>query len=277
MKKTYLFVLILGLLLAACAAPSAVEITAEPVSEGDTANLPRIEPADNSSRVEEYTDTTIVLDSGSTSIEQVALDIPLSVVPTGDLTAVEIDGLTFMLEEEKLARDVYLILYDQWNIPIFQNIANSEASHMAAILTLIERFGLEDPTVGNGVGEFTNPDLQALYDQLVSQGSQSLAHALKVGAAIEEIDILDLEERIAQTDNDDIIMVYENLLKGSRNHLRVFTRTLLQQAGETYVPQYLSPDAYDVIIGTGVEAGGSGGRGNGQGQGRNGTGRNSGN
>jgi len=57
-----------------------------------------------------------------------------------------------------------------------------------------------------------------LYDQLV-------ADALRVGAAVEEIDILDLEERIAQTDKAEIQLVYENLAKGSRNHLRALTST----------------------------------------------------
>ena len=277
MKKTYLFVLVFGLLLAACATPSAVEVPGDLFVETNTVNTPRIEVEDSPVEVGEYTEITLVDDSGSTSIEQAALDEALSVVPTGGLTAAEIEGLAFMREEEKLARDVYLVLYDQWNIPIFQNIANSEASHMQALLTLIERFGIEDPAVGNGVGEFTNPDLQALYDQLVSQGSQSLVDALKVGAAIEEIDILDLEERLAQTDKDDIIMVYESLLKGSRNHLRSFTKSITQQTGEAYVQQYLNPDAYGAIIGTGIESGGSSGRGSGQGQGRNSNGRNSGN
>jgi hypothetical protein len=270
MKKTFIFVLFLALLLAACAVPTAVEITGEPVVESEIINTPTIDNDISASEAEEYIDTIIVADSGNTLIDQEALDEALNAVPAGDLTTVEIEGLAFMREEEKLARDVYLTLYDQWNMPVFQNIANSEATHMDAILTLIERFGLDDPAAENGVGEFTNPDLQALYDQLVAQGSQSLADALKVGAAIEEIDILDLEEFIGQTDKDDIIMVYENLLKGSRNHLRSFTRILQQQTGEIYAPQYLSQDAYDAIISAGIETGGPGSRGGGQGQGGNG-------
>ncbi|MEA3440889.1 MAG: DUF2202 domain-containing protein [Chloroflexota bacterium] len=268
MKKTLIFALFLGLLLAACAVPTAVEVPDEPVVEPEIVNTPAIDVEAAPSEVEEYMDTIVVDDSGNTSIDQEALDEALNAVPAGDLTTVEIEGLAFMREEEKLARDVYLTLYDQWNMPVFQNIANSEATHMDAVLTLIERFGLDDPATENGIGEFTNPDLQALYDQLVAQGSQSLADALKVGAAIEEIDILDLEEFIGQTDKDDIIMVYENLLKGSRNHLRSFTRILQQQTGEIYAPQYLSQEAYDAIISAGT--GGPGSRGGGQGQGRNG-------
>ena len=117
----------------------------------------------------------------------------------------------------------------------------------------------------NNIGVFTNSTLQELYDQLVADGRQSLADALRVGAAIEEIDILDLEEQIAQTDQADIQLVYDNLMKGSRNHLRSFTSTLEKQTGESYQPQYLDPEAYEAIVNAPMETGGSG---QSQGQGR---------
>jgi hypothetical protein len=172
-----------------------------------------------------------------------------------ELSAAEIDGLLFMREEEKLARDVYLALYERWGLRILTNIAASEATHMDAVLTLLDHYGLPDPAAGLESGEFANPDLQALYDQLVEQGSRSLADALRVGAAIEEIDILDLETHIAQTDKADIRRVYENLTKGSRNHLRSFTSTLQRQAGEVYQPQYLSQEAYQQIVQAAAERG----------------------
>jgi hypothetical protein len=183
---------------------------------------------------------------------------------TKELSADEIEGILYMREEEKLARDVYLTLYDQWSLPIFQNIADSEQTHMDAIEKLIDRYGLTDPVAGNDVGEFTDQTLQSLYDDLVTTVSQSLADALRIGAVVEEIDILDLEERIAQTDAGDIQRVYENLMKGSRNHLRSFVATLEQQTDETYEPQYLDQAAYDDIINTPMESGGQG-RGNGGG------------
>ena len=188
-----------------------------------------------------------------------------------ELSAEEIEGILYMREEEKLARDVYLTLYEQWGLSIFQNIANSEQTHMDAIKTLIDRYGLDDPAAGNDVGEFTNPTLRSLYADLVATGSQSLADALRVGAAIEEIDILDLEKHVAQTDARDIQRVYESLTRGSRNHLRSFVATLEQQTGETYEPQYLDQEAYDDIVSAPLESGGygrGGSRGGGQGQGR---------
>ncbi|MGD9091283.1 MAG: DUF2202 domain-containing protein [Anaerolineales bacterium] len=177
----------------------------------------------------------------------------------GDLNEAEKEALIFMREEEKLAHDVYLVMYDLWGLPIFLNISSSEQSHTEAVKALLDGYDVPDP-VSDARGVFTNPDLQALYNELVAQGSQSLSDALLVGAVIEEIDILDLQERLAQTDNADIQHVFTNLLKGSSNHLRAFTSTLMTQTGETYQPQFMSMDAYQTIIG-------ESGIGNGQGRG----------
>lgn len=193
--------------------------------------------------------------NGSTAVDQATLGTALNQIPVGTLTTAEGDGLTYMREEEKLAGDVYLALFAKWNLPIFQNIAASEATHTAAIKTLLDRYGLHDPAANQAVGAFTNTTLQGLYDQLVAQGSQSLADALRVGATIEDLDIVDLDQRSAQTDTADIQLVYANLKKGSRNHLRSFTTLLKDQTGTSYQPQYLSQAAYDAIITTPRESG----------------------
>ncbi len=197
---------------------------------------------------------------------------PIVTQPAGDLSDEEAEGLLYMREEEKLARDVYLTLGEKWDVQVFENIARSEQMHMDAIATLLERYDLDDPAAGKDVGEFTNPELQTLYEQLVAQGSASLADALKVGGAIEEIDILDLKDYIAKTDNADIQEVYEHLMAGSENHLRAFVRTLEATTGETYQPQYLDEATYNAIInGTGGPGAGHGwdyGQGRGRGHGR---------
>lgn len=171
-----------------------------------------------------------------------------------DLDQTEIDGLLYMREEEKLAHDVYMALYEQWDIAEFQTIANSEQRHSDSILRQLERYGIADPTVGLAAGEFQNEELQALFDQLVAQGSQSVEAALRVGAAIEEIDILDLQEEMAATENAALLRVYDNLLRGSRNHLRSFVG-LLEDQGVTYAPEYLNDEAYEAIVSTANEGG----------------------
>lgn len=194
-----------------------------------------------------------------------------SLPAAGELSESEAEGLLFMREEEKLAHDVYTELYTAWGLPVFQNIASSEQTHMEAIKTLLDRYDLEDPAQDQP-GIYTNPALQDLYNELIVSGSNSLADALKVGAVVEEIDIQDLESRLAQTDNLDIQQVYSNLLRGSENHLRAYTKTLRNQTGETYQPQYLSAGDYLAITSQSSSSGGNGqgGRIDGGGRGRQG-------
>ncbi len=280
--------LTLGALVSCAAPPSAILVTTtvETVTPSATPNtedyIAPFSPTTTTTGAvtSPVTDVTTVDESGSVSIDQDALDDALAQVSTSALSDAEIEGLLYMREEEKLARDVYLTLYDEWGLPIFQNIASSEQTHTDAVETLIDRHDLEDPAEGQEVGAFTNQALQSLYDSLVETGSQSLEEALRVGAAIEEIDILDLEDWLTQTDEPDIQLVYENLLKGSRNHLRAFVSTLEQQTGETYEPQYLDRETYDDIVNAPVESGGygrgtsrGGGRGQSQGEGRAGDGQ----
>ncbi|MDJ1181114.1 DUF2202 domain-containing protein [Roseofilum sp. BLCC_M91] len=174
------------------------------------------------------------------------------------LNVSEAEGLLYMREEEKLAHDIYRTLYTHWQLPIFENIAQSETRHMGAVLRLLNRYGLQDPIATKNPGVFTNPDLQNLYNSLLRTGYSSLVDALKVGAEIEELDIVDLEEKIDQTQNPDIQRVYSNLARGSRNHLRSFVSTLHRQTGETYQPQHLPLDQYNAIIYSAHERGGQG-------------------
>jgi len=221
-----------------------------------------------------------VLSLGSVALAEETSNsaVDMRAVVPGDPSQEEIDGLVFMVEEEKLARDVYQGLHEEWGEQIFENIAGSEQAHMDALGRLLERYDIESP-VADEVGVFANPELQALYDELMETGSQSLADALLVGAAIEEIDILDLEEYLAETELRDIQRVYENLLRGSQNHLRAFVKELEAETGEVYAPQYMGQEAYDEILdapaGNGGRGGrGSGGSGNGGGRKSGGRGRN---
>jgi hypothetical protein len=152
----------------------------------------------------------------------------VSSVQTVALTDDETCWLTYIREEEKVARDVYLYLNEKWNIRIFKNIAASEQTHMDAIKTLLDIYNIPDPATDKGRGEFTNPDLQKLYNDLIRQGSISKVEALKVGVIIEETDIDDLSKGIATTRHNDVRTVYSNLLQGSLNHLDAFKSTLVK-------------------------------------------------
>jgi len=183
------------------------------------------------------------------------------VISSGTLTQAEKDALLFMYEEEKLARDVYTALYEQWGLSVFQNIIASEQAHMDSVKTLLVHYSLSEPAA-QSPGVFTNQDLQALYDQLIAKGKLSTTDAVLVGGAIEEIDILDLRERISLTDKQDIEQTFNNLMNGSISHLNAFAQNYQNITGLTYTPQYMTMDEYQSLS---TENGNGQGRGSGGG------------
>jgi hypothetical protein len=198
-------------------------------------------------------------DAMEVSIEELAA-IPAFTTVTNSLTQSEIDGLLLMREEEKMAQDVYDNFYTNYGVINFDRISNSETRHTAAILALINHFGLTDPAL-TIPGKFSNTAIQGLYNQLVAAGTNANT-ALSTGAFIEEYDIADLKKLIAETTNTDIIAVYTNLLKGSENHIRAFVRTL-KIRGIVYSPQILSSTDFNAIIAaTNTTRGGQGRGGN---------------
>lgn len=241
-------IVVLALSLAACSGA----MDSDPLPTTTTPVVPEatsVAPIDQTSGGGAVVD---VGDEGTTSVDQSQLETQIAAIPAGALTTEEIDGLMWMREEEKLAHDVYVALYDLWQVPIFSNISQAERTHTDAVKKILDRYQLEDPAIDNPDGVFTNPDIQALYDSLVAQGSGSLVEALAVGALIEDLDIFDLQA--LDTDTEDIALLYANLEKGSRNHMRAFISNL-ERRGETYTPVYLTAEAFAAIISTPTERG----------------------
>jgi len=142
-----------------------------------------------------------------------------------ELTDEQKENLIFMYQEEKLARDVYITLGNIWNSRVFKNIQKSEQKHMNSVKYLLDNYNIPTPVLSDDIGVFENEELQALYNELIEKGSQSLQDALEVGVAIEEKDIADLEEKIEDAPSD-VQRVFNNLLRGSYNHLKAFNSKL---------------------------------------------------
>lgn len=175
-------------------------------------------------------------------------------LPIEELSDLEQDALRYMIEEEKLARDVYSELFETWGLRVFQNISMSEQRHMDAIGALFDRYEMENPVIGQDAGYFEDSALQDLYELLVEKGGITMIDALHVGATIEDLDIYDLQEKLSETNNEDLTLVFENLMKGSRNHLRAFV-SLLESQGDEYVAQYLTQEEVDAIVASDRERG----------------------
>ena len=176
---------------------------------------------------------------------EIAIDAPVSKL-SQELT----DTLAYMGNEERLAYDVYNVLYEQYGTEQFTKIAtNGEYKHITAVQELIQKYKLSDdvsftnidlPALGYvntniedmEAGTYDIAAIQKLYDDLVTQGSTSEIDALKVGCIIEVVDVNDLNRDIALAESEgatDIVTVFNFLRDGSYNHYWSFDKGLKNQ------------------------------------------------
>ena len=160
------------------------------------------------------------------------------------LTASEISHLQFIREEEKLARDIYLLLAEQWELRIFAKIAESEQRHTDAVRLVLEKYGATDPAKATLPGIFADKNLQDLYRLLLVEGGKSSLEALKVGALTEEKDISDINLAVKETNKQDLLELYAYLKDGSSTHLRGFMAQI-KAAGGSYSPQFISQEEFE--------------------------------
>jgi len=133
-------------------------------------------------------------------------------------------SLKYMVEEEKLARDVYTVLSKTAAYPKFKNISNAEQFHLDQMSIVLADYGIWNPTLNRKPGVFFNKELTALYKTLITKGQLSQLDAIEVGIMIEERDITDLTAMEALITQEDIQFVVNYLKAGSINHLAAFNR-----------------------------------------------------
>jgi hypothetical protein len=172
--------------------------------------------------------------------------------PKEPLSFNERDAILFMREEEKLARDIYLRLYEMWGAQPFENMRQVEERHMAALLCLISKYELKDPVGDRAVGSFKTHEFAKLYKILLKKGSQSLPDSYAVGAMLEVWDMSDKIEIEEDLDNKDLIAVVEELRRSSRNHMRSLDLNLLEH-GMTFHPVSIAPTVYKNVTASDTE------------------------
>lgn len=205
--------------LAGCA-----PLAEQPVTEvGANVGMTEVNSSQTSSA--EINDSQAVESNSDVEVESVAGDSLDA--GEGQLSAESetVELLTYLIEEEKLAHDVYTVLYDMYGAKVFGNILESESKHQDLVMGLLAAYDVADPR-SSELGVFNDKDLQALYDELIAMGSISAADAYQVGVLIEEKDIADITAQLATTADQAVVDVLEKLRSASENHLRAFNRQL---------------------------------------------------
>jgi hypothetical protein len=135
----------------------------------------------------------------------------LSTIPAGDLSELEAEALSMALEDEYKAWAVYdQVIADFGAVRPFASIQKAEESHIAALVTLFQRYDLEVPE-NEWPGEV--PSFDTLAD----------ACAAGVQAEIDNAALYD--ELFSMVDNADIVQVFTSLQRASETrHLPAFQR-----------------------------------------------------
>jgi hypothetical protein len=151
----------------------------------------------------------------------------------------------------------------------FGRIDDSEQKHMDAVLVLLNKYGIEDPSTNDNPGAFTGEKygeyFTDMYNELIGRGSANLLEAMYVGAFIEERDMIDIRQcnqaildanpdvtecGLDTTEKTDIQRTMTNLLEGSKNHLRAYVQQIERRIGYgNYEAQLLTQEEVDAILG----------------------------
>lgn len=183
--------------------------------------------------------------------------------------------IAFSWNEEKMAKDLYLNLYDTLfstgvEVKSLANVANnSEAQHQETMRALLEKYDLdisqvssETDSIPNGYdgdvlelilsGQFPMTAVQTMYDELMShaQNHSNLQQgALEAACMVEVVDVNDLNDSIQQANElgaYELVVAFENLRAGSYNHYWAFNNALVQMGvssgcgvlGADYIKDY---------------------------------------
>ncbi len=149
---------------------------------------------------------------------------PAVTAAKGTLTEQQKTTLAAMANEEKLAHDLYTAFAARFDAALFDRLATAETQHLTAVRTLLDRYGLTDPTAGKPAGQFSDPAVQATYDRLLAQGQAGQTAALQIGRQVEQTDINDLRAALDGLTAPDVQQVYNRLLAASQQHLTAFQR-----------------------------------------------------
>jgi hypothetical protein len=147
---------------------------------------------------------------------------------TSTLTQPLQDSIQYMYNEEGLAYDIYLSLYQIYPLQQLQNIAlNSESKHQEAVNQLAIKYALN--LVPSSAGIYEVEAIDELYDTLYQKGVDSEQDALEVGCMVEVVDIDDLNTFISQaqaSNAPDVVAIFDYLRKGSYKHYWEFDSAL---------------------------------------------------
>lgn len=170
------------------------------------------------------------------NVQQSQASLPLEQAKDSQISLSQAkDSLFLIVEQKKLAHDVFITLSEHWQKRHLKLLVRVESLHLRAIKRRLKNHDLNS-ILGNSTGIFNSSKLQKLYWELVNRGQNSVLDAFHVSAFLKEMDIVNLQSVIDASKNTRITNFSQRLMNNSKKHLRILIKQIERQGG-IYEPQ----------------------------------------
>lgn len=157
-----------------------------------------------------------------------------------DLSADEKEGLLSLLELQKMQVDVYSVMADRIQQPVFNDLAEQDAKLMELLAVKVDKYGLDNPITGKAAGEFEDEAVQNKYNAFIRTTNFGWNEMIAYATDMEEelIDVIQ-EQKTKISGNMDIVQLYEEILQQSVSDLNA-----LNEEWENYSHIYAPKDEH---------------------------------
>ncbi len=137
------------------------------------------------------------------------------------MTPKVVGALQYLVQEEKLMRDVFRNLFERYDIYAFKKAADVADEHYDKLMKLLADHGIHID-VPDTKGVYTSAIFEKLYVDAIEAGSKSLADAMRVGRELESINIMDLKHRDVYKADKCIRDVLDSFIADADKRFRTF-------------------------------------------------------
>ncbi len=157
---------------------------------------------------------------------------------TSMLTRYERTALVKLMVNEKLARDVCEVMYQQWETCTFFRMFRTKKRDLGEIKEFLVSHMVPNPIKGYGAGSFPSQRVRELYKGMTLKGQRSLVDAIEVCSSIEKGNVKLISQCLKEVQDAKLRDLLKRLLAESQSHVRMFSGCLrnLGVAGSIHYP-----------------------------------------
>ncbi len=132
-------------------------------------------------------------------------------------------ALDRLIRVEKVADDAYALFYQATKEQRFKTVLDQENAHEGKLALVLAVNGITNPIAQLKPGQFPDPGLRTLYQQLTAQGSTSKKAALASAVKLEKNDVSDINAILAMKPPTFVANILKELRAASLQHAKIFS------------------------------------------------------